>query len=695
MIRTALYASAALLAIAGTAQAQELNYADYEMLFGEPVTTGATGTPQRASDVPVNMTIVTAEEIRRSGARDVIEVLRRHVGLDVQRSGQTSAAISMRGMNIDSGRLRVLINGRDTFRNYEGVTLWATLPVNMEEIRQIEIVRGPSTALYGANAVTGVINIITYNPLYENSSNLTARVGFEGHQEVTGHATFQLPENRGGIRLSLGKGEFDRFDAGLDALGRSVRGEPEYERLALDSLFQVSDRWQAGFEYTQFEGDSRMLNSGGEQSDAVADDDSLKGFVSGETAWGVWRFQAHQNNQSETRISVIDTGNGPFSFDQTTEAESTSFSLSNVSKPTAAIGLRLSIGYNDDSVAQFGGSAADNTGDVSYKTTYAAGLVDWAISPSLSLATSLRIDQIDAERTALELPLLPFTNADYGDYSVLSANIGLNWTASNGDRFRFTYARGFNAPNLFRNGGQIIDATGTFPGVGAIGGNPLDTPEISQQYEASWSRQLPAINGAITASIFHRADEDIVRFVTTGVLYPTPSGLLYMGAGNIGAADTTGFELEIGGETGYGLSWDVRYGYADTDTVDVSAPAGSVGLVADIIPIFVRDYYDGRSSEHIITATGTWTGERMWIDGLLQYKSGFDSHTGSIALPNNLPFTSIDAVTILNLTFGYEITDSLSFILAGEGLLDDQRQEVVSVNSVADRRVWAGLSWDF
>lgn len=696
MMRTTLLACASVAVLAANASSQELNYADYEMLFGEPVTVGATGTPQRASDVPVNMTIITAEEIRHSGARDVIEVLRRHAGLDVQRTGQTSAAISVRGMNIDSGRVRVLINGRDTFRNYEGVTLWAALPVNMEEIRQIEIVRGPSTALYGANAVTGVINIITYNPLFEDSSNATVRVGFEGHREFTGHTTFQLPDNRGGIRLSYGQGEFDRFDAGLNSLQRSTRGEPEYERVSLDSLFQLADSLQAGFEYTQFEGDSRMLNATGDQSDAVADDDSIKAFITGETSLGVWRFQGHQNNQSETRISVIDTGSGPFSFDQTVEAESTAFSLSNVSKPTASIGLRLSAGFQEDSVAQFGGSIADNTGDVSYTTWYAAGLVDWSISSTLNLATSLRLDQLESERTAIDLPLAPFVNDDFDGFTVVSANIGLNWTASNGDRFRFTYARGFNAPNLFRIGGQLIDASATFPGFGGIGGNPLDEPEISQQYEASWQRNLADINGAVSASLFYRTDDDIVRSAVSGFIFPSPSGLLYMGAGQVGSAETLGFEIELGGETAAGFDWDLRYSYADTES-DVASqlPAGSIGFTANILPIFTLDYFDGRSSEHIFTATGTWTSDRYWVDGLVQYKSGYDSYAGAIALPGQTTATSIDAVTVLNLTVGYEITDNLAFVVAGEGLLDDQRQEVISVLSTADRRVWGALTWDF
>jgi len=64
-------------------RAQSMDYGSLEQLFGEPVTTSATGSPQRVTEVPANMTIITADEIRRSGARDIPGVLRHVAGVDV------------------------------------------------------------------------------------------------------------------------------------------------------------------------------------------------------------------------------------------------------------------------------------------------------------------------------------------------------------------------------------------------------------------------------------------------------------------------------------------------------------------------------------------------------------------------------------------------------------------------------------
>lgn len=111
------------------------------------------------------MDIVTDREIRASGAQDIPELLRRYAGVDVSRNFRDQADVNIRGYNqAYANRLLVLINGRQVYMDLFGMTLWNSFPVRMEEIKQIEIVRGPNTSLFGFNAASGVINIITYNP---------------------------------------------------------------------------------------------------------------------------------------------------------------------------------------------------------------------------------------------------------------------------------------------------------------------------------------------------------------------------------------------------------------------------------------------------------------------------------------------------------------------------------------------------
>ena len=133
-MKTTLFAGASvgliILASASAASAQSIDYGAMEQLFNEPVTTSATGSPQRSTEAPVAMEIISAADIRRSGATDLPTILSRVAGLDVLNGGAAGADISVRGYDKSmSPRLLVLINGRQVYLDHYGYTAWATLPV--------------------------------------------------------------------------------------------------------------------------------------------------------------------------------------------------------------------------------------------------------------------------------------------------------------------------------------------------------------------------------------------------------------------------------------------------------------------------------------------------------------------------------------------------------------------------------------
>lgn len=677
--------------LSAPAMSQSIDYGSLEMMFDEPVTEGATGTPKRASETPINMTIVTAEEIRRSGARDIPEVLRRIAGVDVQRAGQMGAIVSIRGRNHDGQRLRVLINGRDTFRPYEGTTVWNSLPVSMEEIRQIEVVRGPATALYGANAVTGVINIITFSPLYDQENTFTGRIGSTGIREMSGVSTLKLG-GVGGIRLSGGYAEMDRADAILSPAQELAReSEPDMLRFSGDGLFNVTDTLKLGVEGTYFEGDVMNQNWYGIAETGASKDWSLKVSLALDSDIGRWTLQAFQNKYDESRTNVIDLGDGPFSFSQDIAAKTEYIDLNNA-QSLGSTNIRLTVGYRKDEVDQFGGSLADGTGQVGYKTLFFSGLADHTFSDSVSLAVSVRYDNLDAFRTADELgPIVPFTNADFGSFNELSVNAGLTVKASELDTIKLMYARGFQAPNLFELGGQIVP-TDVFPGGVGVGGQPNLEPAISTQFELQYLRSIDNISGSVSASLFYRKDKKIIGRAISGSLLPTLAGGFYMGSDNVANAETWGFELDIKGTVNETVSWGLQYSFADTSDElgqNVYTP------ISAFYPI-VQDYYDGRSSKHIFTAKLGYQAERFSVDALIQYKSGFSSYSDFTNIPGFLdPFRDVDGVVVGNLAAHYQLTDTIKLSLVGEGLFDKLRQDTVDVSLAAERRIWAGLSFSF
>ncbi len=132
---------------------------------------------QSPLDAPNSTTIVTAQDIRLSGITDIAELLRRAAGVDVMTLTPGDSEVSIRGLNQRlSNKVLVLVDGRSVFLDFIGATLWQALPVDVSDIQRIEIIRGPASSLYGADAFAGVINIITREP-GDGRSQVTGGLG--------------------------------------------------------------------------------------------------------------------------------------------------------------------------------------------------------------------------------------------------------------------------------------------------------------------------------------------------------------------------------------------------------------------------------------------------------------------------------------------------------------------------------------
>ncbi|HEV8237732.1 MAG TPA: TonB-dependent receptor [Thermoanaerobaculia bacterium] len=139
----------------------ELKQLPLEMLLDVAVTS-ATKRPQALSETAAAITVVTAEDLRRSGVRSLPEALRLAAGLHVARFDSRTWAISARGFNSQAAnKLLVLIDGRSVYTPLFSGVFWDVQNPLLEDVERIEVVRGPGATLWGANAVNGVVNVIT------------------------------------------------------------------------------------------------------------------------------------------------------------------------------------------------------------------------------------------------------------------------------------------------------------------------------------------------------------------------------------------------------------------------------------------------------------------------------------------------------------------------------------------------------
>ncbi len=124
----------------------------------------ANKKPVKVADAAAAIFVITQDDIRRSSATTIPDLLRMVPGLQVARVDAVTWAVSARGFNSSfSNKLLVLVDGRSVYNPLFSGVYWHTIDMPMEDIERIEVIRGPGATLWGANAVNGVINIITKN----------------------------------------------------------------------------------------------------------------------------------------------------------------------------------------------------------------------------------------------------------------------------------------------------------------------------------------------------------------------------------------------------------------------------------------------------------------------------------------------------------------------------------------------------
>lgn len=166
---------------------------------------------QNITDVSAAAHVITADEIRRSGATTIAEALQLVPGINVARLSRDRYAISSRGFNERfSNKLLVLMDGRSIYSPLFSGVMWENQDTVLEDIEQIEVVRGPGAALWGTNAMNGVINIVTRKAKNTQGNFISVAAG-------TGQYGMTTLRHGG----ELDDGGFYRFYAKTDTMGDS------------------------------------------------------------------------------------------------------------------------------------------------------------------------------------------------------------------------------------------------------------------------------------------------------------------------------------------------------------------------------------------------------------------------------------------------------------------------------------------
>lgn len=141
------------LSIPRSSSATERQLQEEALYLKEETVSIASRHEQPISEAPSNVYVITDEDIRLSGATDVPTILRRIPGLEVMQMSGADFNVSIRGNNQPmANKLLVLVDGRSIYVDLQGTVYWKALPVTLPEIKRIEVLKGPASALYGFNA---------------------------------------------------------------------------------------------------------------------------------------------------------------------------------------------------------------------------------------------------------------------------------------------------------------------------------------------------------------------------------------------------------------------------------------------------------------------------------------------------------------------------------------------------------------
>lgn len=465
-----------------------------EHLSDLPIVLTPSRLMQSLSEAPAAMTVIDRALIKASGYRDIPRLMRLVPGMQVGQERGHSHWVTYHGMGNDfPSSMEVLVDGRSTYSpgNFDGVD-WAALPVCIDEIERIEVLRGTNMAAYGSNAFLGIINIITRDSSDAPGSRGTVNVGNAGMHRAS--VELGSADAGGGWRLNA----MERGDTGFSGLYDSSRFRAATLRgdLRLGNHDEVMVRVAAsGGRRKLGYPDSIYNNNAERETDAAMGTLHLQ-WKHTPTADEEWLLHYYRNQDRTTEEWMASaTLPGPLNADvplnRNRRSTRNNFELQHrlgLGKGLRAVwGLEVRQDRVDAPFLYYGAAHQHSNLRRFFAQT------DWTVSPTWTVNASAQLEKFD------------------DDASHLSPRLFSNWKLSPHDTLRLGYARAWLQPHLFERYG---DVRAVFNGVLLVQPympNPnLKAPRMDS-LELGYLTRFQTWNTRLDARLFH---ERITNFVT-------------------------------------------------------------------------------------------------------------------------------------------------------------------------------------
>lgn len=558
--------AAALLAHTSVASAQSSEEDELALVYGDKSTVSiATGSRLPLRRAPAVATVITAEDIAAMGATDLDEVLETVPGIHVSRAANSYSSIYViRGIySAQNPQVLMLLNGipvTTTFIGNKG-NLWGGYPV--QHIARIEIIRGPGSALYGADAYAGVINVITKDAGDIAGTEFGLRAGsFHGRNAWVQHggmlgavdvAAFLSVGRTDGFRQVIERDAQSRNDR---LFGTQVSLAPGPVNTGYDSVDGNLDlghgKWRLRFGYKLRDNlgtgagiASALDPAGKEKSERITADLSwTEPQLTNNLGVGATAGFLHYAQRMPTFLQLFPPGaafptgtfpNGMIGAPATSERQ---FRLSAFAVYSGLDNHRLRVGIGHDDLNLYDTHEFKNFVFNADGTPVPAGpVVDYANIAPFMLPQRRQIDYLYAQdewQFARDWTLTAGVRHDrYSDFGgTTNPRLAVVWNAAYDVTAKLLYGSAFRAPS-FNEEYSINNPVAR--------GNPGLRPETIRTLEAAFSWQARR-NVQLNLSLFRYQMDDIIRLVSV----PPALGNTYF---NTGRQTGHGMELE--------LAWDV------------------------------------------------------------------------------------------------------------------------------------------
>ena len=610
--------------------------------------------------------VITQDDIRHSGAANIPDVLRMVPGVDVARIDANTWAISIRGFNYRyATKLLVLVDGRTVYTpGFSGV-YWDQQNIPLETIERIEVIRGPGGTVWGANAVNGVINIITKNAKDTQGGLISAGSG----SEETARGLAQYGGKAGGKGFYRVYGNYFRVESGNLANGAEAGDGWHGLQSGFRSDWNLSPR-----DSMTIQGDYNGTSEG--QTITTLVNSHLPGFttfndlvrVGGENLLGRWEHTFA--NGSETQVQVY--------YDRFRREDQ---GLDILNTGDADFQYHFRVGSRHDIVAGLGYRLTDHSYTNGYQISFGNGyrrdnLYSAFIQDEVSLAKSLSLT------VGSKVEHNAYTGYEY------EPSAQLVWTPVDHHAVWASVARAVQQPSWFDNAAQLSLAT--FPlanggfGLSQLLGNPDIRAEHLLDFEIGYRTELTRrVSVDLTGFLSHYGNfETIEPGAAYFTMSPAPAHLVLPNEfANLGTARTYGSEAAF--NWNITKHWRISPGFSYLQmraTPDASSHDTTVATTPGDSPKFewqIRSSWDLRR-------TLQWDTSAYYVAALP------GSSTASGLVPS---YTRLDT------RLGWRIGEATEFSVGGQNLLTPRHAEFANglqVNpTFAERSFIVGMTWRF